>query len=173
MTAPTIHTDRLILRALSRRDAAPMTPLAGDLGVARMTTAIPHPFSEEVALGFIDRMVAADTAREIAFAVQLRRGDFAGVLGFHPSPDAATELGYWLGRPFWGAGLMTEAVIAAMGWATGAWGRRAVASGHFDDNEASGRVLIKAGFLYTGEVATRFSVARAAPARTRMMVWLG
>jgi len=45
-------------------------------------------------------------------------------------------------------------------------------SGHFADNPASGRVLEKAGFLYTGEVQSRRSTARGAAAPTRMMVWL-
>ena len=40
------------------------------------------------------------------------------------------------------------------------------------DNPASGAVLIKAGFLYTGDVMPRFSAARGEEAPTRMMVWL-
>ena len=52
------------------------------------------------------------------------------------------------------------------------WGKRAIASGHFVENEASGRVLIKCGFLYTGEVAPRLALARGEDALTRMMVWL-
>ena len=45
-------------------------------------------------------------------------------------------------------------------------------AGHFTDNPASGRVLEKAGFLYTGEVRNDFSRARAAETATRRMVWL-
>jgi RimJ/RimL family protein N-acetyltransferase len=45
-------------------------------------------------------------------------------------------------------------------------------AGHFSDNPASGRVLEKAGFLYTGEVRKGFSRARGAEAATRRMVWL-
>jgi RimJ/RimL family protein N-acetyltransferase len=45
-------------------------------------------------------------------------------------------------------------------------------SGHFADNSPSGRVLAKADFLYTGEIESRFSIARAEKAATRMMVWL-
>ena len=82
------------------------------------------------------------------------------------------ELGYWLGRPYWGKGLATEAVRGAMTWAQGDWGRRLILAGHFADNEASGRVLSKCGFLYTGEVQRRFSRARSADAATRMMVWI-
>ena len=43
---------------------------------------------------------------------------------------------------------------------------------HFEDNPASGRVLEKAGFLYTGEVRAEFSRARGGEARTRRMIWL-
>ena len=65
-----------------------------------------------------------------------------------------------------------SAVRAAMDWAAHGWARRFIVSGHFADNEASGRVLVKAGFLYTGEIRWRFSLARGEAAATRMMVWL-
>jgi RimJ/RimL family protein N-acetyltransferase len=47
-----------------------------------------------------------------------------------------------------------------------------VIAGHFADNAASGQVLCKAGFLYTGEVQRRWSLARTEVVDTRMMVWL-
>ena len=47
-----------------------------------------------------------------------------------------------------------------------------VVAGHFADNPASARVLVKAGFLYTGVVSPKFSVARGEPAPIRMMVRL-
>jgi len=167
-----LQTSRLVLRPLSPADAAPMTPLADDVGVARMTTSIPHPFSRDMADGFIARMQAADQARERVLTVERADGVFMGVVGIHPKDGLAAELGYWIGRPFWGAGYMTEAVTAALDWARDGWGRRVLTSGHFADNDASGRVLAKAGFLYTGEVEPRFSVARGEEAATRMMVWL-
>jgi RimJ/RimL family protein N-acetyltransferase len=167
-----LETRRLRLRPLVVADAQPMTPLADDPGVARMTTAIPHPFSAQVAEDFITRMQAADPARQRAFAVERHDGVFMGVLGLHPSDGLATELGYWLGRPFWGAGYMTEAVTAALAWARETWGRRALTSGHFADNVASSGVLVKSGFLYTGQVEPRFSLARGEAAQTRMMIWL-
>jgi len=167
-----LTTDRLILRPLAMEDAAPMTPLADDPGVARMTTAIPHPFTQDVAEGFIGRMQGADPAREVVFALERRDGALMGVLGIHPKEGLAPELGYWIGRPFWGAGYMTEAATAVLAWAREGWGRRVLTSGHFADNAPSGRVLIKADFLYTGEVEPRFSIARGETATTRMMVWL-
>ena len=170
---PILGTDRLILRPLQAADAAPMARLADDEGVARMTTAIPHPFSLAVAADFIARMAKNDPAREVALAIQHRDGGFIGVLGFHPKEGPAPELGYWIGRPYWGQGYMTEAAKAAVLWARVGWQKRLLVSGHFADNPASGQVLCKAGFLYTGEVQQRFSVARDEEAATRMMVWLG
>ena len=167
-----LQTSRLVLRPLAPADAAPMTPLAGDAGVARMTTSIPHPFSRDMAEDFIARMQAADHARERVLTVERADGVFMGVLGIHPNDGQAGELGYWIGRPFWGAGYMTEAVTAALDWARRDWGRRILTSGHFADNLPSGRVLTKADFLYTGEVERRFSLARGEDAPTRMMVWL-
>jgi RimJ/RimL family protein N-acetyltransferase len=169
---PRLETERLTLRPLAAEDAGPMAALADDIGVARMTTAIPHPYERDMADGFIERMSQTDPRREVTFAVQAREGDFMGVLGIHPREGFAAELGYWIGRPYWGQGYMTEAVSAALAWAGGPWGRRALVSGHFADNEASGRVLTKSCFLYTGEVEPRFSLARGEEAETRMMVWL-
>jgi RimJ/RimL family protein N-acetyltransferase len=172
MTQPRLETDRLILRPLGAADAVAMTPLADDPGVARMTTAIPHPFTIDVAESFIARMRAADPREEVVFAILGREGPFMGVVGLHPKPGLGPELGYWLGRPFWGAGHMSEAVAAVLAWAAQGWGRRLLTSGHFADNPASGRVLVKAGFLYTGEVGDRYSIARGETAATRMMIWL-
>ena len=169
---PTLVTERLALRPLAVADAGPMTPLADDPGVSRMTTAIPHPFSRDVAEGFIGRMQAADPAHELVLAVERRDGAFMGVIGVHPRDHFAGELGYWIGRPFWGAGYMTEAARALTAWAAAHWGRRALVSGHFADNAPSGRVLTKTGFLYTGEIERRFSIARGEEAPARMMVWL-
>jgi RimJ/RimL family protein N-acetyltransferase len=84
----------------------------------------------------------------------------------------APETGYWIGRDYWGRGFATEALEGAMVWASRKWKRRALVAGHFADNPASGRVLEKAGFLYTGEVRKPFSRARQSPVDTRRMVWL-
>ena len=57
-------------------------------------------------------------------------------------------------------------------WASRDWGKRCVTAGHFEDNVASGLVLTKADFLYTGVVREMPSIARGEVARSRMMVWL-
>jgi len=166
-----IRTDRLVLRAPQDRDIAAITKLAGDYAVASMTSVMPHPYAEADARQFIAQAGRQDAALERTFAVE-HDGEAIGCLGFHRAPGRPLEFGYWIGRPFWGRGFATEAAAGALYWASEDWGRRAIVSGHFADNPASASVLIKSGFLYTGEVQMRPSRARGEVAPTRMMVWL-
>ncbi len=170
--SPRIETRRLALRAPAFSDAGRIAGLANDIDIARMTTRLPHPYLRGDAETFLARMAALDYAREAVFVIEREDEGPIGVIGLHRTAAFAPEIGYWLGRPYWGRGFATEAAGALLAWAKAAWRQRAVISGHFVDNPASGRVLEKAGFLYTGVIEPRHSVARGAVARTRMMVWL-
>jgi RimJ/RimL family protein N-acetyltransferase len=165
---PEILTSRLALRPLEAVDAPALARLIDDPEIARMTTRIPHPYDLGDAEAFIGHV---RTNKANVFAIEPHDGPLAGVIGFQddgPTP----EMGYWLGRPFWGRGYATEAGRGLLDWTEKRWGKRAVRSGHFADNPASGRVLHKLGFLYTGEVQKRESVSRGEAVDTRMMVWL-
>ena len=167
-----IRTDRLILRPPEAGDVEAITRLAGDYAIASMTTRMPHPYAEADARHFVDLVARQDPGRERTFVIERQGEGVIGCLGFHRTPEAPLEIGYWLGRPHWSRGYATEAVGAALGWASADWGRKAIISGHFADNAPSANVLIKSGFLYTGEVQMRHSRARGEAAPTRMMVWL-
>ncbi|WP_397417891.1 GNAT family N-acetyltransferase [Phenylobacterium sp.] len=169
---PEIGTDRLVLRAPVATDAPLIAELANDPVIARNTARLPHPYGLAEAEAFLSAVAAQDPRRNRTFAVEDRQFGLVGVLGFDERRPQQTEVGYWLGRPFWGRGYATEALVGALRWAAAAWGRRAVWAGHFDDNNASGQVLIKAGFLYTGEIDVATSLGRSEPARSRRMVWL-
>ncbi len=170
--APRLETARLVLRAPQSGDAVYLADLANDIEVARMTTRVRHPYRLADAQAYVASMIGADPGVEQAFALAHRDFGVIGMAGLHPSEDRHAELGYWIGRTFRGRGFATEAAQAVARWAAQAWGRRALVSGHFADNPASGRVLEKAGFLYTGEVRPRFSLGRGQAVATRMMVWL-
>ncbi len=167
-----ITTQRLVLRQPMLEDAVYVADLANEPGVARMTTRVPHPYNLADAQAYLAAMVAADPAVEQAFALDHPDFGVIGMAGLHPGEGRHAELGYWLGRTFRGRGFATEAVRALLTWAAAGWGRRALVSSHFIDNAGSGRVLEKAGFLYTGELRERFSLGRGQTVATRMMVWL-
>ena len=169
---PRIETARLVLRAPRPQDAVYVAELANDTEVARMTSRVRHPYRLADAEAFLGAQAQADPRREQVFLIEHPTFGPMGMAGLHKADHAVPELGYWLGRTFRGRGFATEAARAVVAWARDAWGRRALVSGHFSDNPASGRVLEKAGFLYTGEVRSRFSVGRHSDVDTKMMVWL-
>ncbi|MFZ5669448.1 MAG: GNAT family N-acetyltransferase [Pseudomonadota bacterium] len=170
--APRIETRRLTLRAPLPRDAPRLAQYCNDPEIARMTAAMPSPYRLEHAMAFIERAAAADRRTDAPFLIELDEEGVVGGLGFHRKGDGPVEVGYWIARPFRGRGLASEALIGAMQWAARDWRRRVVAAGHFSDNPASGRVLCRAGFLYTGEVRLQASLGRPEPAASRRMIWL-
>lgn len=165
-----IVTERLRLDLPVAGDAHRIAQFASDPAVARMTSSLPHPYGREDAEAFIGKVRALPPGREAVYAVRLQ-DQLIGVLGLHANAGRL-ELGYWYGRPYWGRGYATEAAIAALAWTRDHRGSRYVMARHFTDNPASGEVLCKAGFLYTGEVVRLRSPARDSEAPARTMVWI-
>ena len=64
----------------------------------------------------------------------------------------SAEIGYWLGEPFWGRGIVTEALIAVTRYAIATHGLTRVFAVPFASNTASCRVLEKAGYVLEGRL---------------------
>jgi RimJ/RimL family protein N-acetyltransferase len=153
-----IETERLRLRALRMSDAPRVAHFCSDPGVGRNLAMTPIPYLDVTAEGWILIMRArAGLQKEFVFAVERPGAGLVGVVAAHKRGPVGFEVGYWYGRPHWGLGYATEALIAFLGEARHLGELHA---GHFVDNPASGRVLSKAGFVYTGEIVQQFSMAR-------------
>jgi RimJ/RimL family protein N-acetyltransferase len=139
-----LQTKRLILRPLRKSDAPAFASLAGDWAVASMTSDIPHPFSEAQAMAWI-----RPARGEVRFAIA-RESQLIGGVGFYRRTSGAAELGFWLGRPWWGRGFATEAAKAVLAYGVATRRLPGFSSAHFVDNPASARVLAKLGFEPTG-----------------------
>ena len=61
-------------------------------------------------------------------------------------PDA--EIGYWIGKPYWGQGLIPEAVKAIMSYARRVLGKKNMWIAFYESNRKSRRVAEKCGFAY-------------------------
>ena len=85
-----------------------------------------------------------------------------GAVGFGRQGEDV-EIGYWIARAWWGHGFATEAAqgLLAIGRMLG---HTRLVAGHFVDNPASGAVLRKIGFLPTGTMSMRRSLARGGDA---------
>jgi RimJ/RimL family protein N-acetyltransferase len=149
---PVLETRRLILRPFTQRDAPWVYRYAGDREIARTTQNIPHPYTPEMA----EKWIAAhpDTwARGIGVvcAIDVRDGAPIGAVGLRiERDDERAELGYWVGREWWGHGYATEAAAELVRWGFQSLGLRRVMARHMGSNPASGRVMQKIGMIREG-----------------------
>jgi ribosomal-protein-alanine N-acetyltransferase len=146
-----LTTLHLILRPPRPSDARSIARHANDRNVwLGLRDIFPHPYSLRDAKAFIKRHSGEDPA--CTFVIEFE-GEAVGVVGLVPKDDIfrhSAELGYWIGAPFWGKGLATEAVNAVAGYAFDVLAIERLYAFVFDSNPASFRVLEKCGFEREG-----------------------
>jgi RimJ/RimL family protein N-acetyltransferase len=150
---PTIYTERLILRQFMLEDAAEVQRLAGDRAIAAVTQAIPHPYEDGMAQNWIKTHPKTFTeGKGVVFAITFPETNIlCGAIGLGIKPEHNhAELGYWIGKPFWGNGYCTEAALAVVKYGFKVLGLHRIYSSHFSSNPASGRVMQKIGMRYEG-----------------------
>jgi RimJ/RimL family protein N-acetyltransferase len=135
-----------------------------------MVARVPCPNPMVAVEGFILIMQArAALGTDHVFAIDLPGSGAIGCIGAHgASPNGPFEVGYYVGRDWWGSGYATEAATAVTNYMQ-AQGAAGLQAGHFLDNPASGRVLEKSGFVATGEIVDAYSLGRGAAAPLRRM----
>lgn len=115
-----LETKRLWLRWPRAADAVAIAKLAGDAEVAEMTARIPHPYPPGQAADFVLSARAANLSGSslvLVLTLRNRPSEAIGCIGLEPADRGQAVLGYWLGRPHWGQGLMSEAAKALLGMA--------------------------------------------------------
>lgn len=151
--AVVLNTSRLILRPVCREDIPQLLPLIGAREVAATTLRIPHPYTQEDALKFLEYSEGVWQKREgVRFGIFLRDGErLCGGIGLaaHLEHNRA-ELGYWIGVPFWRNGYCTEAAREVLRFGFENLRLHRIDAGHFANNPASGRILRKLGMKHEG-----------------------
>ncbi len=146
-----IRTQRLSLRPFHHTDAGRVRELCGAWAVARTLARVPFPYPP----GLAEEWIAShDGARAeghcFPFAVTLHNRLIGCVDLFEEPKRGQFTLGYWIAVSYWGFGYATEAARAALGFGFGWLGLAAIGAWHFEENEASGRVLRKLDFVEIG-----------------------
>ena len=152
---PSLQTERLLLRPFVLADAADVQRLAGEREIAAFTTNIPHPYEDGVAEQWIGtHQEAFEQGRAAHWAIVLRdRGLLIGAIGLSIQREhARAEMGYWIGRPYWGRGYCTEAARAVLRYGFTVLGLNRIYAAHMRSNPASGRVMQKIGMRYEGRL---------------------
>jgi [ribosomal protein S5]-alanine N-acetyltransferase len=141
------------VRSLEESDARSIARYADDRRVwLNLRDAFPHPYTEEHARAFV--RAALECRPETRFAIAID-GAAVGAIGFTPHADVervSAEIGYWLGAPFWGRGIATEALRAVTEHAIREHRLTRVYAVPYAWNAASFRVLEKAGYVLEGRM---------------------
>lgn len=154
MFPPTIRTPRLVLDGLTPDDAASVAAFCSDPEL-QGNVPVPVPYTREHAddycINYTKRSAEGGGA---LWAIRWADapGSLRGVVELKPEPLASADLGFWLGAPHRGAGIMTEAAAAVCDWGLSAEGMalmrifwRAVVG-----NVGSASVARRCGFHFEG-----------------------
>lgn len=160
MTAiPTLRTTRLVLGAFNLEDAAELQRLAGAREIADTTLSIPHPYDLDHALAWIGQQRReAVRGRATNFAIRLPQpGSLIGSVGLRDidREHLQAELGFWIGREWWGKGYAREAASAVIQFGFDSLGLNRIYAHHMTRNPAAGRVLLAAGMQREGLLRQR------------------
>ena len=144
------RTKRLILRPWQEQDAQNLYEYAKDPQIGPPAGWPPHTSVENSRQIIRDVLSAPET-----YAVCLKDGTAIGSVGLKlkgytdmTDREDECELGYWIGKPFWGQGMIPEAAQELLRHAFEELGMRAVWCGYYEGNEKSRRVQEKLGFVY-------------------------
>lgn len=137
-----ITTRRLILREPSLDDAPSYALGVSEYDVARFLTQLPYPYTLAMAMDWL-RQARPATPDRALLVIELPG---RGVIGCVSLLD---ELGFWIARPHWNRGYVTEAATALLDWHFAEGEAEPVTSSAHTDNAASLAVQRKLGFVAT------------------------
>ncbi len=146
-----LETERLILRRFDESDAENVYLYAKDPDVGPIAGWPPHKSVDEsrevirnVFSGSEAYAVCLKSDNKAIGAIELKLNGHTDMT----EKDDECELGYWLGKPFWGQGIIPEAVREILRHAFEDIGMNKVWCGYYDGNVKSKRVQEKCGFRY-------------------------
>jgi len=154
--APVLHTKRLRLDSPALSDRLAVARYCRD-PLFEILMTLPWPYEQRHADFFLHRVVPGGwlSGDELTWAVRENEsGPLLGIVGWR---SELSDIGFWLGAPHRGRGLMTEAVIAVTDWLMTDFGRTEIAWECVIGNAASVSVARKAGFTFTGERPTELT----------------
>lgn len=146
-----LKTPRLLLRPWRIGDEESLVRYVNNRKIwLNVRDSLPYPYTMNDALQWVQ--LATTLPQQVSLALEFK-GEAVGAIGLILYDDVyrgTAEIGYWLGEPLWGRGLMTEAVGCLTQWALGEFGLRRLWTGVFEHNKASMRVLEKCGYSFEG-----------------------
>ncbi|MDQ7053471.1 MAG: GNAT family protein [candidate division KSB1 bacterium] len=143
----------LVIRSYKDEDQEPLVKYINNRKIwLNLTDSVPHPYTRKDAENWIAHAMSEHPPQNFAIA---NGTELIGGIGLKFKKDVkrhSAAVGYWLGEPFWGKGIMTRVVRAFILWAFRTYPLKRISAGVYESNPASGRVLEKAGFILEGRL---------------------
>lgn len=159
-----IQTERTTLRFPEKRDITALVWYLNDPDVVYQLRELPQPYTADEGRKFLE---ISSNSRSKGYSLELAieykdTGELIGTIGAKfPSHDKKqTEIGYWLGKPFWGMGIMSETIKAFLEFITKEYNPEVFFAYVYGGNEASFSVLEKQGFINKGLAEIQFCNSR-------------
>jgi len=152
-----LKTDRLILRDLKVSDAKNIAKYANNINVSKYLLVVPYPYRLKDAKQFIRGCLKKQKEKQRSsyeFGIVLKEdNNLIGLIGLSKIDrfQGTATIGYWLGEPYWGKGIMSEALGKVIEFSFNKVKLRRINIEAFTGNEASNALIKKYGFTYEGK----------------------
>lgn len=148
-----LKTERLVLRPVTPKDVDDIYEYSRDPDVGPNAGWKPHEDVDET----LDIMHNVFLGKDDTFAIVLRETKkLIGTIGLVDDPkrtySGSRAIGYAIGKPYWGKGLMAEAVTEMLRYGFDDLGLKLVTAYCYPHNNRSQRVLVKNGFTLEGNL---------------------
>lgn len=143
-----IRTERLLIKTPEIDDKFELTQLINDKDVIKWLSEIPFPYTLSHAEEFIERSRERVLKQESYNFMIFQDKKMIGGIGLSEFNNKSCQVGYWLGKKYWGNGFATEAVNGILDFGFKQLSLEEIFAAYKIDNDGSKRVLTKCGFQY-------------------------
>ena len=144
-----IRTERLLIKTPEIDDKFELTQLINDKDVIKWLSEIPFPYTLCHAEEFIERSRERVLKQESYNFMIFQDKKMIGGIGLSEFNNKSCQVGYWLGKKYWGNGFATEALKSILDFGFDQLSLEKIYAAYKIGNEGSIRVLNKSGFEYS------------------------
>jgi RimJ/RimL family protein N-acetyltransferase len=141
---PELYTKRLKLRRIQIEDAPSLVKYANNKKISGHILNMPYPYQEPQAVFRVSYVVQGFKNKTRYVFYNIIKQEFIGEISLHlEGQQGMAQLGYWLGEPFWGKGIATEAAEAVLKFGFEKLNLKLIFATCHVENKGSEKVLLK------------------------------
>lgn len=151
--------ENISLSQTTMNDCHAMVNYLTEKEIYNTTLNIPFPYTikdAEYIVDYFDKSLI-EYGRLVNWAIRNSNHQLIGVIGFHNGIKShKSEIGYWLAKPYWGKGIMTDVLQSVCQYAFQQFNLIRITATIFEHNLASQKVLEKCNFVLEGNCLTNY-----------------